>query len=287
VTDGPRLPLALRTLLALPWEVKRAIARRPLAWRAYVSACHRLGWGAPSTLGWHRAANGPFAGLLLEAWHVNHLWIPAGTYEPVVSGLLTRLVDERARGGTVWDVGANVGLTALLFARHGAARVVALEPSAANRDRLRRQLAANPAWADRIELLEVAASDEEGAIDFHDATSSSYSQVIADEVVPWSVTGSVSRVPTVPLDRLLQRGHPPPQLLKIDVEGAEAMVLRGARELLRRARPTVLVEVHNPAAAAATQQLLEQAGLRCRVLDENGHPRPITTPIRYGHYLAD
>jgi hypothetical protein len=50
-------------------------------------------------------------------------------------------------------------------------------------------------------------------------------------------------VPTLRLDTLL-RHFPPPDLIKIDVEGAEALVLRGCEQVLEDSRPILVVEVH-------------------------------------------
>src|SRR5262245_11072132 len=118
---------AVRMLVDLPYPAKSWIARRPNAWRCYTAACRRLGWDS-TMLGWHTPRNGPFAGIRIESLHSNHLWAAAGLYEPEVSHAIVGLLgDGRAAGAEVWDVGAHRGLIALLAARHGACRVVAID----------------------------------------------------------------------------------------------------------------------------------------------------------------
>jgi hypothetical protein len=75
-------------------------------------------------------------------------------------------------------------------------------------------------------------------------------------------------------------------LIKIDVEGAEALVLRGAATLLDTERPVVLMEVHNTAAGVASIALLTGAGYRCSRIDPGGRLAPLTDELAYGHVLA-
>lgn len=185
-----RLRAGVRALVALPWPVKAWIARHPGAWRVYSSACRRLGWNRTAR-GWHTSPNGPFAGIRIEALHTNHLWAAAGLYEPAVAGqLLALLHDARYAGAEVWDVGAHRGLMSLLAARHGASRVLAIEPAPANLAMLERELAANPVLADRVEVMNAAVSDVDGEIDISvNAEDGSISQIAAPGVRPVRANG--------------------------------------------------------------------------------------------------
>jgi hypothetical protein len=62
-------------------------------------------------------------------------------------------------------------------------------------------------------------------------------------------------------------GFSPPDLVKLDVEGAEASVLEGARLTLERHRPVVFVALHGREQATRCLRLLEQLQYECRSLD--------------------
>ena len=70
-----------------------------------------------------------------------------------------------------------------------------------------------------------------------------------------------------PADDLVEAGEiAPPSIIKIDVEGAEADVIRGALGTLRRYRPALLVEVHHVRAMHDVGVLLQEAGYVSSVL---------------------
>ncbi len=284
---SPSLPLPLRGLLHLPWSVKRRLTEHQDSWRIYSGVCRRLGWSA-ATIGGHDAPNGPYAGVRLHATHVNQLWVPAGLYEPWVSTWIVRLLTDapwRLGAADVWDVGANTGVISLLAARHGTGRVLACEPSSINRVLLARNINANPALAARIDILDAAVSDEDGEADLGSSGSESEFQLQRPDVAQWETVSATERVRTVRLDTLIATGYAPPGLIKIDVEGAEALVLAGARALLTRTRPVLVVEVHGPSAARATRTLLADVGYRVRLIDKD---RLVSADgDTYGHWVAE
>lgn len=150
-------------------------------------------------------------------------WI--GHYESALQDLLR----EEVRPGTVfYDVGAHHGFLSVCAARLGA-RVYAFEPSPDNARRIRRNAELNGL---PIEVVEAAAWDDEGGASLRAGRWDS----------EWrTVPGGPVR--TVALDDFAA-SHPAPDLLKIDVEGAEVRVLRGARRLLSERPPVVVCELH-------------------------------------------
>ena len=76
-------------------------------------------------------------------------------------------------------------------------------------------------------------------------------------------------MPVLSLDGFLDRSSLRPNLVKIDVEGAELEVLRGARKMLLEARPVVLVEIHDRGAGhhVAVKQVLDECGYAVSDLD--------------------
>jgi len=285
------LPLALHALVDQPWPLKQWIAAEPRRWRAFAGVCRRLGWNA-TRLGWHTAKNGPYRGLHLRATHVNHLWVPMGLYEPWVSQWLVRLLSDdrwKCRGKDVWDIGANVGIVSLLCARHGATRVVAFEPGEVNIARLEDHRQANPSIAPRVEVIPAAVSDVDGEAELLAGDAGAEGQITSPGVQLWQDPRQGARaviVKAIRLDSLLGEGRPGPGLLKIDVEGAEVLVLAGAHHLLRHSRPAILLEVHNRDAYRACVDLLKPAGYAVREIVRR-HLRGLNDEaIFYGHLLA-
>lgn len=149
-------------------------------------------------------------------------------------------------GDVVWDVGANVGLFS--FAAAGLSRpdgrVLAIEPDPWLAQLVKRSAALNPDLGGRFNVLQAALTERAGDAVLHIARRGRAANYVAG-FSPSSQTGGVREalaVRAVTLDALLD-GWPRPDVLKIDVEGAEASVLRGARRLLHEVRPRILCEV--------------------------------------------
>jgi FkbM family methyltransferase len=181
-------------------------------------------------------------------------------------------------GMTVIDVGANVGQMTLEMAHlvGPQGKVFAIEPAPGNLRVLRAHVGRN-GFADRVTLIEAACCENDGdSIDltvFGSATDTVGSgHTIVGESVPTGEAGGFPalsvRVPTVSLDAVCERHAIQPAVIKIDVEGAELSVLKGAREVLSRDRPRIRFGFHpfafaDPAAASSgIRALLAAAGYR-------------------------
>ncbi len=175
-------------------------------------------------------------------------------------------------GDVVYDCGANLGLyDRFLVATLGAGRVVAFEPSPENRHFLAANLALG-GIADRVTVLPMALADEDGIAEFQvddvQTTSGTLSKVTGGEpsegrrnlrLAPRTDQVLCRRLDTVVSEEKL----PPPDVIKIDVEGAEAFVLRGAAGILRERRPRLVVELHGAAVAREVLGLLFDQGYAC------------------------
>lgn len=192
-----------------------------------------------------------------------------------VDPTLTGLVGETVRpGAVVWDIGANVGLFS--FAAAAAAgpdgHVLAVEPDTWLVGLLRRS-AALPGRRAPVEVLASAIGESTGVSRFCIAARNRATSHLAGYGHRAQVR-AVQPVPTLTLDDLLAHA-PAPDVLKIDVEGAELLVLSGGRRLLATARPVVVCEVA-AANSAAVHALLTEHGYR--VLDGDVPP-PHRVPL--------
>jgi FkbM family methyltransferase len=164
-----------------------------------------------------------------------------------VDPFLLRMATELVRPGmVVWDVGANVGLFtfAAAFAAGPAGRVLAVEADSWLAKLIEHSAQEAPAAYARVETMVAAVSDvcgvaelciaQRGRAGNHLQTASGSTQT--------GGTREIRQVAAVTLDELLNQ-YAEPQIVKIDVEGAELLCLRGAERLLRAVRPTLLCEV--------------------------------------------
>lgn len=144
-------------------------------------------------------------------------------------------------GGTVLDVGANVGCYTLLFARWvgDTGHVYAFEPAAASRAGLERHLALN-GLAQRVTVRPEAVSDRSGTAPFIDAGTHGDNRLVP------AATPETRSVPSLSIDEFCDASGISPDLIKIDIEGAELSALRGARRTIagRGAALALFVELH-------------------------------------------
>lgn len=181
-----------------------------------------------------------------------------GTYEPA----MTRLVlDHLGRGGTFLDVGAHVGFYTLLASRRVAAmgQVWSFEPAPRNVRYLRLHVQVNGLGNVRVE--EVAVAEEAGRARFGGGSGSGTGRL--------SGSGGID-VRTVALDPFCDRYSIVPTVIKIDVEGAEAAVLRGGLEMLRGARPVLFLSTHGPQIHAECADLLHHLGYQATAIRGGG-----------------
>ncbi len=184
-------------------------------------------------------------------------------------GVQRALERETRPGMTVYDIGAHLGFFSLGLARlvGPAGKVFAFEPMPENAQALRENVALNDSLAGRVRVVEAAVSEASGRQVFYGQVNSAQGRLGE----PGARPGPSYEVETVSLDDFVfSRREAAPQLIKLDVEGAEGAALQGARRLLREARPVCLLEVHGEEAARAVWEVLREAQYEIKTL--NGEP---------------
>ncbi|EDT41220.1 FkbM family methyltransferase [Burkholderia ambifaria] len=147
---------------------------------------------------------------------------------------LSMLEDMASRvhpGQLVLDVGANIGNHALYMAMVCGCEVIAFEPNAELCDALRRSIDANEA-GERMTVRQCAVGAANG--------KGKFAEFHLDNIGAQSVKVGEGDIDIVALDALAFDA--PVKLIKIDVEGMELDVLRGASKLLEKYRPLIYVE---------------------------------------------
>jgi FkbM family methyltransferase len=189
--------------------------------------------------------------------HPRLLGIPPSEYEIDFGAALDGRIEP---GMTVVDVGAHVGLHTLRFSRAvgEAGRVIAVEPSPANAFLLRKHLTWN--GCRNVTVMGVAAGACEGEIEFAFRPDPTDPGAFANSLA-YDIGGKKARVKVVKIDQIC-RGLTP-NVIKIDIEGAELLAIRGACDILARCSPILFVAVHPEAMRSlgtSPAELIEQLG---------------------------
>ncbi len=178
----------------------------------------------------------------------NHgCWL--GSYEYDKRRLFEKIVSP---GSIVFDVGANVGfytmLASVLVGKGGS--VYAFEPVPRNLHFLKRHMQMNR--LKNVTVVEAAVSDYGGKAAF---------DVGAGPAVGRLETHGQLEVEVVNLDGLIKNGKvPPPDFIKLDIEGGEGAALRGARSTLAQSHPTIFLATHGPGVHRECCEFLQSMG---------------------------
>jgi FkbM family methyltransferase len=196
-----------------------------------------------------------------------------GTYEHEKQTLVAELLHP---GMVVWDVGANAGFYTLAFSRSvgPTGRVYAFEPFAENVSNLLRHIHLN--GISNTNVIQSALIDRTGMSSFQITVSKGTGRI--------SETDTAYMVSTITVDdfiALLPDARP--QLLKIDVEGAECALLSGAKQLLSEHAPEILLALHGEAESQRCQEILHSHGYMLFYLDGTTAE---ASPLRSGEIYA-
>lgn len=148
------------------------------------------------------------------------------------AALVERMFEFLSNEDVVYDIGANIGLIGLLLARHSegrASHVHCFEPEPRNFNQLQRNIAEN-GLTERVSAHQVALAERAGELELFIRGGPGEGR--HSTVVPEGSTGSI-RVRAETASAFAASVGERPDLVKIDVEGAEGRVLAGMTSLLR------------------------------------------------------
>jgi FkbM family methyltransferase len=203
-------------------------------------------------------------------------WIPESAIHRCWMGWYERdkqrLMAKEVRAGSIfYDVGANVGFHTLLAAKLvGSGKVFSFEPSPRNLEYLRRHIALNKLH--NVSVFESAVSDRDQVLHFQ-MERTGFGGSLSDN-------GGGIDVNSVTLDALVSGCKiPPPDYIKMDIEGAELLALRGAEQLLRAHHPEIFLATHGHEVDRECCELLKALGYKVDRLSPSA-------PNGYGELLA-
>lgn len=179
---------------------------------------------------------GPLRGSRWIAGASDHgCWL--GSYELAKQRALAR---ELRPGSVFYDLGANVGWYSLLGSALGASEVYSFEPVPSNVSILREHLRLNKIR--NCVVIEAAAGEADGWSEFEPGASNSMGHLTS------AASPRALRVRVRALDSMVESGEvKPPGAIKCDIEGGELNALIGARRVLEKHAPSLLLATHTAA----------------------------------------
>lgn len=191
--------------------------------------------------------SGPNAGCSLEIDPQREKYYWSGNHEPNVQ---RALIDVLRPGMTMWDIGAHIGFMSILAARlvGDQGRVHSFEPLPENRSRLQKSIELNK--LSNVEVHPEAISRTEGTAVLRAHESS----------LMWSLGDGVSQDPGLKVScttiAAMTRLLGVPDVIKVDAEGHELEILRGAVEILGKQPTRLIVEFTNDQLRTEAEALL-------------------------------
>jgi FkbM family methyltransferase len=245
----------------IPWSMRRRIKDVPV-----VASLQR--WFFANFLSGreflHQINAGPAKGLTYPISLPLDKLIWTGAYEV---NLATAIASAVKDGDICYDIGAYRGFFSGVLALAGAAEVIAFEPFPTNFEQLERLVSNNPDLP--LKIQNIAIGRNNGIAEFTVMADSSMGKLATSSFQSEIAGESVLTIPVRTLDTLVEEdGYTAPNVLKIDVEGAEVDVLEGARRILEGNRPRLFIEAHS-----------HELGERCfEILDEFGYEVSFLNP---------
>lgn len=190
---------------------------------------------------------------------------------------LTRFIIKNLNPSDIfYDVGANYGfysaLASYLIGR-GTGQAHIFEPNPSAIRYIKKNMNAD---GKKIFINEVGVADTEGMTVFYDTVEGGkggMSTMLKETVLRWKLPFKEIKIKTATLDDYAL-AHAPPTFLKIDVDGSEKKVIRGAVKMLKSAAPIIAMEVwdanHVKADTMEALRILQDLGYESFRLDEKG-----------------
>jgi FkbM family methyltransferase len=155
-------------------------------------------------------------------------------------------------GTLAFDIGANGGVTAGIFAEHFD-EVIALEPARESFGTLKSRAPEN------VLPIQMAVSDHDGAVLLREARTAMETGQLVTEGMDWGETLGHREVKCLTLDSLVLL-YGCPDMVKVDVEGHEVQVMKGASKLIAEHDTTWMIEIHDRLFGVQIEQMFMESG---------------------------
>jgi FkbM family methyltransferase len=257
--------LIQKSVSLVPWKLRNAIKTIPLIAPLQRRFLRSFLEGEEFV---HTVDAGPARGLKYPITLPGDKGIWTGTYELPLAERIARAVRP---GDVCLDIGGWHGFFSGVMALAGASKVLVFEPLPANVTQIRKLIDLNPQLP--IEIKETAIGEAVGTTEFRIMADSSMAKMAKSSFQNEQQGGECIRVPVETLDHLKAGGlFPRADVVKLDVEGAEAMALSAATNVLRDDRPQIFIEIHSRGLARECFELLSSFGYKTIVAETGATP---------------
>lgn len=225
---------------------------------------------------WIYFKSGNLSGIYLYITDFYSQFYPDGNFD---KEMMASIAENNATGKVIFDVGAFIGASSLVFAKlvGDQGKVLAFEPNPYNQRRIEKNLQKNAGYGENITVYPIALSDNNNRTKMtlskeidsgHSSTSrleGSHSKIHNSDL-PDDFEDVEVEVKT--LDSFVKEMNILPDILKVDVEGAEYDFLLGAVETIKKVHPTFYIELHSEYCATKCTEFLVLEGYCIEVLHE-------------------
>lgn len=222
-----------------------------------------------------------------------HIFIdPTGGWKDMVTGEYDKfffdfLEKQNLENKVIYDIGAHIGYNSLVFAKMVGSngKVFSFEPNIFNKKRFELILSRNKEFSEIIKIMNVAISNKNGEDDFifnKNVDNCKSSGSFVDGSHTFFEKSSYERsmgfervkIKTVSMDSLDSIGIvDKPDLIKIDIEGAEFLALEGGLSLLAEHKPILLIEIHSIFNMLKVYEILTKLNYKIDLLKEESDGR--------------
>ena len=222
-------------------------------------------------------------GLVFYIDQSDSLHLTMDPYEPEVTTILKQYLTSES---VMVDIGANLGYHTI-FAAKAAKQVIAFEPEQRSFALLQKNIKAND--CSNVIAVNAAVSDVQGTAELYVAEENSggHSMVYGDEeVMRYGMRKTIS-VPVVTIDSYLKDRRV--DFIKMDIEGAEGLALKGALKTIQKCKPVVVTEFRAASLKATGVDpnwffnVFEELGY---VRKEIGHPKDMGDGTFYNYLFV-
>ncbi len=185
------------------------------------------------------------------------------------------------KGDVIFDVGCYVGLSALHFSKLVGknGKIICFEPNKYNLLRIKNNFSLNPTLTGNIELYNIGLSDQNEITkmllsDDIESGHASASQLVKGGNIAISQAELIKMgffedtVQMHTLDTFVKESCLIPNVIKIDIEGAEILFLKGATQTLLNYKPILFMELHNVFAACFVTKFLKELNYEYHIISE-------------------